>query len=89
MMGPMAKLLEVKRQDHLFIQFGIENRDVNPNIKRLNVSEEPDFKSVVEEYEQKHKKFIEENVHIERKQPKTKIPDGLKRVRVREEKKED
>ena len=49
---------ELKQSDYLFIKTGIEEVDVEPSIARLELSEDPEYKELVNEYATKSDAFL-------------------------------
>ena len=49
---------ELKQSDYLFIKTGIEEVDVEPSIARLELSEDSEYKELVNEYAAKSDAFL-------------------------------
>lgn len=58
MINAVIKVEKLKADDHFFNETGIEEEDVEPNIKRLGLEEEEDFKSIIEEYKKMSDDFL-------------------------------
>ena len=58
---------EMKQSDRLFNETGIEEADVEPSIARLNLSEDAEYKEVVEEWKQKSTEFLKARAREEGK----------------------
>lgn len=58
---------EMKQSDRLFNETGIEEADVEPSIARLNLSEDAEYKEVVEEWKQKSTEFLKARAQEEGK----------------------
>jgi len=46
----VIKAEEMRAQDLFFCETQIEECDIEPNIERLNLLEDPEFKAIVDEY---------------------------------------
>ena len=44
--------------DHFFNETGIEEEDVEPSIKRLNLENDEEFKAIIEEFKKKSEDFL-------------------------------
>lgn len=54
----VIKSEELRAQDLFFNETGIEECDVEPNIERLELIEDPDFKAIIEEFSQRSKDYL-------------------------------
>lgn len=59
MINAVIKVEKLKADDHFYNETGIEEEDVEPSIKRLNLEEEEEFKAIIEEFKQKSEAFLE------------------------------
>ena len=59
MINAIIKVEKLKADDEFFNAFGIEEEDVEPSIKRLNLEEDSDFKAILQEWENKSKEFLD------------------------------
>jgi len=53
MINAVIKVEKLKADDQFFNDTGIEEEDVEPNIKRLNLEGTPEFDEIIEEYKKK------------------------------------
>ena len=58
MINAVIKVEKLKADDHFFNETGIEEEDVEPNLKRLGLEEEEDFKAVFDEFKKKSDEFL-------------------------------
>lgn len=58
MINAVIKVEKLKADDHFFNETGIEEEDVEPNIKRLNLEQDDEFKSIIEEFKKKSDEFL-------------------------------
>merc|ERR1712087_650435 len=58
MINAVIKVEKLKADDHFYDETGIEEEDVEPSIKRLEMEEDEDFKAIIEEYKQKSDEFL-------------------------------
>lgn len=58
MINAVIKVEKLKADDHFYNETGIEEEDVEPSIKRLNLESADDFKAVIEEFKQKSDEFL-------------------------------
>lgn len=58
MINAVIKVEKLKADDRFFNETGIEEEDVEPNIKRLNLENDEEFKAVIEEFKQKSDEFL-------------------------------
>ena len=58
MINAVIKVEKLKADDRFFNETGIEEEDVEPNIKRLNLEEDEEFKEIIEEYKKKSEDFL-------------------------------
>ena len=58
MINAVIKVEKLKADDHFFNETGIEEEDVEPSIKRLNLEEDQEFKDIIEEYKKKSDEFL-------------------------------
>ena len=58
MINAVIKVEKLKADDRFFNETGIEEEDVEPNIKRLNLEEDEEFKAIIEEYKKKSDDFL-------------------------------
>ena len=50
MINAVIKVEKLKADDHFFNETGIEEEDVEPSLKRLNLEQDEEFKAIVEEF---------------------------------------
>jgi len=50
---------ELKQSDQLFIAIGIEEQDVEPNITRLQLGDDPEYKGILDEWSVKSQNFLQ------------------------------
>ena len=58
MINAVIKVEKLKADDHFFNETGIEEEDVEPSIKRLNLENDEEFKAIIEEYKKKSEDFL-------------------------------
>lgn len=58
MINAVIKVEKLKADDHFFNETGIEEEDVEPSIKRLEMEEDEDFKAIIEEYKKMSDDFL-------------------------------
>jgi hypothetical protein len=51
MINALIKVEKLKSDDRFFNETGMEEEDVEPSIKKLNLEEDPEFKAIVGEFE--------------------------------------
>ena len=54
----MEDLGKLKADDRFFNETGIEEEDVEPNLKRLNLEEDEEFKAICAEWQKKSEDFL-------------------------------
>ena len=59
MINAIIKVEKLRADDIFFNETGIEEEDVEPNILRLKMEEDADYKKIVEDYAEKSKNFLE------------------------------
>ena len=59
MINAIIKVEKLKADDEFFNTYGIEEEDVEPSIRRLNLEEDEELKAVVQEWEEKSRVFLE------------------------------
>lgn len=52
------KVEKLKADDHFFNETGIEEEDVEPSIKRLDLENDEEFKKIIDEYKVKSDEFL-------------------------------
>lgn len=55
----VIKAEEMRAQDLFFNETQIEEADVEPNVERLGLLEDPDFKAIIAEYEKKSAAYLQ------------------------------
>jgi len=58
MINAVIKVEKLKADDHFFNETGIEEEDVEPSIKRLDMEEDEEFKAIIEEFKKKSEEFL-------------------------------
>ena len=58
MINAVIKVEKLKADDHFFNETGIEEEDVEPSIKRLDMEDDDEFKAVIEEFKVKSEEFL-------------------------------
>ena len=58
MINAVIKVEKLKADDAFYNETGIEEEDIEPNIKRLNLEEDEEFKAIIEEYKVKSDEFL-------------------------------
>jgi hypothetical protein len=58
MINAVIKVEKLKADDHFFNETGIEEEDVEPSIKRLDLEKDEEFKAIIEEYKKKSDDFL-------------------------------
>ena len=58
MINAVIKVEKLKADDHFFNETGIEEEDVEPSIKRLELEEDQEFKDIIEEFKKKSDEFL-------------------------------
>lgn len=60
MIDGVIRIEKMKADDTFFNEFGYEESDVDPNIERLGLEEDADYKKILDESAEKSKKYLEE-----------------------------
>lgn len=60
MINALIKVEKLRADDQFFIDTGIEEEDVEPSIKRLQLEKDPEYLKVAGEWSEKSKAFLEE-----------------------------
>jgi len=58
MINAVIKVEKLKADDHFYNETGIEEEDVEPSIKRLEMEEDEDFKTIIAEFKTKSDEFL-------------------------------
>lgn len=58
MINAIIKVEKMRSDDNFFNETGIEEEDVEPSIKRLQLEEDPEYKAIIEEFTGKSKAFL-------------------------------
>ena len=58
MINAVIKVEKLKADDHFFNETGIEEEDVEPYLKRLDLEDDEEFKAIVEEYKKMSDDFL-------------------------------
>jgi len=58
MINAVIKVEKLKADDHFFNETGIEEEDVEPSIKRLDMEDDEEFKAIIEEFKLKSEEFL-------------------------------
>ena len=58
MINAVIKVEKLKADDHFFNETGIEEEDVEPSLKRLDLEDDEEFKAIVEEYKKMSDDFL-------------------------------
>jgi len=58
MINAVIKVEKLKADDHFFNETGIEEEDVEPSVKRLDLENDEEFKAIVEEFKKKSDDFL-------------------------------
>ena len=58
MINAVIKVEKLKADDHFFNETGIEEEDVEPSIKRLNMEDDAEFKEIIAEFKAKSDEFL-------------------------------
>lgn len=58
MINAVIKVEKLKADDAFFNETGIEEEDIEPNIKKLNLEEDEEFKAIIEEFKVKSDDFL-------------------------------
>jgi len=58
MINAVIKVEKLKADDLFFNETGIEEEDVEPSVKRLNLEEDEEFKAIIEEFKKKSDEFL-------------------------------
>ena len=58
MINAVIKVEKLKADDHFFNETGIEEEDVEPSIKRLELEEDQEFKDIIDEFKKKSDEFL-------------------------------
>lgn len=58
MINAVIKVEKLKADDHFYNETGIEEEDVEPSIKRLNMEDDEDFKAIIAEFKVKSDEFL-------------------------------
>ena len=58
MINAVIKVEKLKADDRFFNETGIEEEDVEPNLKRLNLEEDEEFKAICAEWQKKSEDFL-------------------------------
>jgi len=60
MIDGVIRIEKMKADDTFFNEFGYEEFDVEPNVDKLKLEEDEDYKKILEEYANKSKTYLEE-----------------------------
>jgi hypothetical protein len=60
MINALIKVEKLRADDEFFNITGIEEEDVEPSIKRLNIEKDPEYVTMVEEWSKKSNAFLDE-----------------------------
>ena len=60
MINALIKVEKLRADDEFFNITGIEEEDVEPSIKRLNIEKDPEYVTMVEEWSKKSNAFHDE-----------------------------
>lgn len=60
MINALIKVEKLKADDMFFNESGIEEEDVEPSIKRLNLETDEEYLRIVEEWSKQSKDFLDE-----------------------------
>jgi len=60
MIDGVIRIEKMKADDTFFNEFGYEEFDVEPNVERLNLEEDEDYKKICQDYADQSKKYLEE-----------------------------
>jgi len=60
MINALIKVEKLRADDEFFNITGIEEEDVEPSIKRLNIEKDPEYVAMVEEWSKKSNAFLDE-----------------------------
>lgn len=58
MINAVIKVEKLKADDAFFNETGIEEEDVEPSVKRLNLEQDEEFKAIIEEYKKQSDDFL-------------------------------
>ena len=58
MINAVIKVEKLKADDHFFNETGIEEEDVEPSIKRLNMEDDEDYKKIIQEFSEMSEAFL-------------------------------
>lgn len=58
MINAVIKVEKLKADDKFFNETGIEEEDVEPNIKRLDLEKDDEFKAIIEQYKKESEDFL-------------------------------
>ena len=58
MINAVIKVEKLKADDKFFNETGIEEADVEPNIKRMKLEDDDEFKAIIEEYKKMSDDFL-------------------------------
>jgi hypothetical protein len=54
----VIKAEEMRAQDLFFVETGIEECDIEPNLERLDMMKDPEFLAIINEYSQKSQSYL-------------------------------
>jgi len=60
MIDGVIRIEKMKADDTFFNEFGYEEFDVEPNVEKLKLEDDADYKKILEDYADKSKKYLEE-----------------------------
>jgi len=58
MINAVIKVEKLKADDKFFIDTGIEEEDVEPSVKRLDMEDDEEFKAIIEEFKKQSDEFL-------------------------------
>lgn len=58
MINAVIKVEKLKADDKFFNETGIEEEDVEPNIKRMDLEKDDEFKAIIEQYKKESEEFL-------------------------------
>lgn len=58
MINAVIKVEKLKADDRFFNETGIEEEDVEPSVKRLNLEEDEEYKALVADFQKKSEEFL-------------------------------
>lgn len=92
MIDGVIRIEKMKADDTFFNEFSYEEFDVEPNVQKLNLEEDEEYKKILADYAQKSKEYLEKRQDetaklMKAQQQKAKAMIAARKAKLEEEKK--